>query len=248
MAQGTQWRPSLLPPLKPGGMLPPILHQGPLGRLWYRQDLEFLLPKTCVTMELRSPLAYLDPHSVNLTALLAAVVMDSLKEELYSARLAGLSYTLMATKAGLTLSVRGFHHRLGVLVEALVQQLARPEVEAARLEAMRERRGRSLRNQSRAEPRVLGRLDMAAVTGEKVWREQEMEEVLERATLQELNNFHGRLLSPGRRCGGSRRWRRCWRGQHYKSLTTSMVDCWPGCTSRAWWWGTVRPSGPWTSR
>merc|ERR1719319_402180 len=195
MAQGTQWRPSLLPPLKPGGMLPPILHQGPLGRLWYRQDLEFLLPKTCVTMELSSPLAYLDPHSANLTALLAAVVMDSLKEELYSARLAGLSYTLMATKAGLTLSVRGFHHRLGVLVEALVQQLARPEVKAARLEAMRERRGRSLRNQSKAEPRVLGRLDMAAVTGEKVWREQEMEEVLERATLQELNNFHGRLLA-----------------------------------------------------
>ncbi len=51
---------------KHGRFVPTILRETPLSRLWYRQDDEFLLPKACLTFEIRSPLLYLDPHFSNL--------------------------------------------------------------------------------------------------------------------------------------------------------------------------------------
>ena len=59
---------------------PTILHQDNFGRLWYKQDNEFLLPKNCVNIELRSPIAYSDPHHANLTYMFATLFKDELNE------------------------------------------------------------------------------------------------------------------------------------------------------------------------
>merc|ERR1712013_956940 len=81
---------------------PTILHQDSLGTLWFKQDNEFLLPKNCINIELKSPIAYSDPHHANLTYMFAMLFKDELNEYVYAAELAGLGYSLVNTKSGLT--------------------------------------------------------------------------------------------------------------------------------------------------
>ena len=59
---------------------PTILHQNSLGRLWFKQDNEFLLPKNCINIELKSPIAYSDPHHSNLTYMFGMLFKDELNE------------------------------------------------------------------------------------------------------------------------------------------------------------------------
>ena len=59
---------------------PTILQQGSLGRLWYKQDNEFLLPKNCINIEFKSPIAYSDPHHANLTYMFTTLFKDELNE------------------------------------------------------------------------------------------------------------------------------------------------------------------------
>ena len=59
---------------------PTILHQDDLGRVWFKQDQEFLLPKNFVTFNMRSPIAYMDPHHTNLTCIFVSLFTDEMKE------------------------------------------------------------------------------------------------------------------------------------------------------------------------
>ena len=59
---------------------PTIIHQDTLGRVWFKQDQEFLLPKNVVTFNMRSPLAYLDPHHTNMTCMFVSLFTDEMKE------------------------------------------------------------------------------------------------------------------------------------------------------------------------
>ena len=59
---------------------PTILQQDSLGRLWFKQDNEFLLPKNCINIELKSPIAYSDPHHGNLTYMFGMLFKDELNE------------------------------------------------------------------------------------------------------------------------------------------------------------------------
>lgn len=85
--------------------LPSILIDTPLQRLWYKQDDAFLLPKACVSIELTSPYAYMDPLSCNLTYMFVSLFRDALNEYAYDAELAGLVYDLNNTVYGLTVSI-----------------------------------------------------------------------------------------------------------------------------------------------
>ena len=53
---------------------------------------------------LRSPYAYMDPASTNLTYMFCALLQDALTEFSYAAELAGLNYALANTVYGLTVS------------------------------------------------------------------------------------------------------------------------------------------------
>ena len=59
---------------------PAILEQELFGRLWFKQDNEFLLPKNCINIEFKSPIAYSDPHHANLTYMFTTLFKDELNE------------------------------------------------------------------------------------------------------------------------------------------------------------------------
>ena len=99
-----------------GPHVPAILKETEISRLWFLQDNEFLLPKSCLTLEFFSTVAYVDPHYSNLNAMFVNILNDALTEFSYDAELAGLWYSLIHTSHGVLLYIRGYHEKQGVLL------------------------------------------------------------------------------------------------------------------------------------
>ena len=59
---------------------PTIIQEDAMGRLWFKQDDEFLFPKNYINILFISPIAYSDPHHVNLNYMFASIFMDELNE------------------------------------------------------------------------------------------------------------------------------------------------------------------------
>lgn len=179
--------------------LPQILAERPLSRLWYKQDDEFLLPKACLTFELRSPLVYADPVNFNLANMLTSVVIDAMTEVVYSAELAGLVYGLEATKYGLTLSMQGYHDKQAVLLDKLASALVGLDIDEARFNVLKESYLRSLRNFAKEQPYTHSMYNTNVLLAERVWTKTELLEAATpphgSLTLEALKDFIPRLFS-----------------------------------------------------
>lgn len=83
---------------------PVILHDTPVMRIWFKQDTEFLKPKTIMNFDFTSPMAYSDPLNCNLTHMFVQLFKDQLNEYLYEAELAGLRFGVSNTANGVSVS------------------------------------------------------------------------------------------------------------------------------------------------
>lgn len=73
--------------------------------------------------DLTSPEAYNTPENAVLTRLLVKLLNDYLNPLAYPAELAGLHYSLSNTASGVQLAAYGFNHKLGVLLEKVLEHL-----------------------------------------------------------------------------------------------------------------------------
>ena len=174
---------------------PSVLHEDEFSRLWFKQDNEYLLPKTCVTVLLRSPLAYLDPHHVNLTHMLAVMFQDQTNEKLYAASLAGLSHSMSGTKSGLLITLRGYHHKQAILLERIIDLLLTFEVDEARFPALKDAYQRKLKNFAAEQPQQHTAYHTSLLLTENMWEKAELLEALDQMSLSALSLFLPRLLS-----------------------------------------------------
>lgn len=83
---------------------PIILYDTPIMRVWFKQDTEFLKPKTIMNFDFSSPMAYSDPLNCNLTHMFVQLFKDQLNEYLYEAELAGLRFGVSNTANGISVS------------------------------------------------------------------------------------------------------------------------------------------------
>jgi insulysin len=173
---------------------PVILHKDEMGRLWYKQDDEFLLPKTCINVELKSPIAYMDPHHANLTYMFVMLFKDQLNEYVYAAELAGLGYSLSNIKAGVTLALKGYNEKQGVLLDKIMEKLAGFTVDEKRFHVLKEAYARGLKNFQAEQPHQHAVYYNSVVLSERVWHKEELMSALERLTVEEVTEFIPRLL------------------------------------------------------
>lgn len=75
-------------------------------RVWFKQDVEFLKPKTLMNLDFCSPIVYSDPLNCNLTHLFVQLFKDHLNEYLYAAGLAGLRLGVANTTYGVSVRIR----------------------------------------------------------------------------------------------------------------------------------------------
>ena len=174
---------------------PTILHKDPMGRLWFQQDNEFLLPKSCINLELRSPVAYIDPHHANLTYMFAMLVKDELNEYVYAAELAGLGYSLTNTKAGISLALKGYHDKQSVLLDKILEKFTKFTVDENRFGVLKEAYSRGLKNFQAEQPHQHAVYYNSVVLSEKVWHKEELVGALDQLTVAAVTDFIPRLLA-----------------------------------------------------
>jgi len=174
---------------------PTIIQEDNLGRLWFKQDDEFLLPKTCINIEMQSPVAYCDPHHANLTYMFAYLFKDALNEYVYAAELAGLGYNLANTKYGITLGIKGYSDKQKVLLEKIIDKLTSFKIDSNRFEILRENYIRGLKNSVADQPHQHAIYYNSVVLTEKVWHKEELLSSVDILTVEALQNFIPRLLA-----------------------------------------------------
>lgn len=107
-----------------------------IGRLWHRLDDRYALPKATMTFLMRNAavenvLSYGTwEHSVEAaihSSLLSGLFSQALKQETYDADLAGLSWSLSTSSAGVTLRCGGYSDRLPDLALKVLKDFLMPE-------------------------------------------------------------------------------------------------------------------------
>ncbi|KAF9347764.1 Insulinase (Peptidase M16) [Mortierella sp. AD094] len=117
---------------------PALIKDTPLIRLWYKKDNVFLIPKVNIFFRLYSPLATASPTNHVQSVLCLELIEDSLNEELYSAKVAGLSYSLTSSMDGIILKVGGYNIKANVLLRKVISAMKALEVGAEQSSRVRD--------------------------------------------------------------------------------------------------------------
>lgn len=186
---------SLAPREEPNLPHPVIIKDTPLFRVWFKQDDQFLLPKSCIYFELRSPMVYLDPHHDNMTRIFVRLLQDDLNEFAYDAELAGLNYRINNTKVGLNLSIKGYNEKQSVLLEKLMSRMANFKINPDRFKLLKESYVRLLKNFDMEQPHRHAVYNSSSVLVDKIWMTDELVQALDELTIEAVQDFIPRFLS-----------------------------------------------------
>ena len=165
-------------------------------RLWYYPEQEFPLPKAKVFINLHNQdvadnakdriIAQLFSHSVN----------ELISSYTYPAYVAGLNYQLHASGRGLELSMSGYHDKLHILLEKIVDTMSSlttdnvSQEEFKRYQAQLKRR---LENQLKAKPYERTISELRRWLRNPSFSQQELITALDSVTLEDVLAFNSRL-------------------------------------------------------
>ncbi|XP_055592583.1 insulin-degrading enzyme [Uranotaenia lowii] len=175
--------------------LPVIIHNTPMLRVWFKQDVEFLKPKTLMNMDFCSPIVYSDPLNCNLTHLFVQLFKDQLNEYLYAADLAGLRLMVSNSTYGISVSIGGYSHKQHVLLEKVLNELYTFKIDEKRFEILKEQYIRNLKNYHADQPYQQAVYYLALLLTEQAWSKQELIDASELITVDRLRLFIDELLS-----------------------------------------------------
>ncbi|XP_039667966.1 LOW QUALITY PROTEIN: nardilysin-like [Perca fluviatilis] len=94
------------------------------GCLWYKKDNKFKIPKAYIRFNLISPIIQKSPENLVLFDLFVNVLAHTWPSRAYEADVAQLEYKLVAGEHGLVVRLKGFNHKLPLLLKLIVDHLA----------------------------------------------------------------------------------------------------------------------------
>ena len=106
--------------------------------IWYDADSEFGAPRSVMSAEIQIKGGVASPQDQVIADLYVGLVKDSLKKEVYPAYLAGLSYDLRTTDAGIQILIEGFEDKQLQLFRLVLQRFLSLEIEDAKLTTEKE--------------------------------------------------------------------------------------------------------------
>jgi insulysin len=174
---------------------PQVIKNTDMAFVWYKQDDKFLLPKCCVSLELTSPYAYMDPLSTNLTYMFTSLLQDALNEYSYDAELAGLNYDIHNTIYGLTLGFRGYNDKMHILLQKVIEKMTSFQIDAQRFELLKDNYVRALKNFRAEQPHQHAVYYCSMLTSEQMWTKDELLDAAEEVTVEKVQAFIPQLLS-----------------------------------------------------
>jgi len=116
---------------------PELAVDQPGVRLWLAPDEEFRVPRANQTFTLGLEGGLTTAREVALASIYQRLVTDALNPYAYPAMIAGLSYQIDTSAAGLRITVAGFSDRQSVLLERVLNELMGLEVDPTQFEQTR---------------------------------------------------------------------------------------------------------------
>ncbi|XP_047444076.1 nardilysin-like [Mugil cephalus] len=120
---------SLKPSDSPDSEFPVRIVNDERGGLWYKKDNKFKIPKGYIRFNLISPMIQKSPENLVLFDLFVNILAHNLAEPAYEADVAQLGYKLVAGEHGMVVRLKGFNHKLPLLLKLIVDQLSDFEAE-----------------------------------------------------------------------------------------------------------------------
>ncbi|KAH7853477.1 hypothetical protein Vadar_002882 [Vaccinium darrowii] len=117
---------------------PVLLRNSSCSRLWYKPDTLFFTPKAYVVIDLHCPYSRHSPEAAVLTNIFTHLLVDYLNEYAYDAQIAGLHYSIHATRSGFQVVVHGYNHKLRILLETIIEKVVKFEVKPNRFYVIKE--------------------------------------------------------------------------------------------------------------
>ncbi|WP_291830206.1 insulinase family protein [Marinobacter sp.] len=140
--------------LVPGQSMAHPVQLGTLDGLdiWYARDTRFNTPKANVFISLRTPKARASARNEVLTQLLVDAIDTNVNAWAYSARLAGLDYSIYPHLRGVAIRVGGYNDKLHKLVNRILLEFADPDFTEQRFQIARQRLIDGLENKAKDRP------------------------------------------------------------------------------------------------
>ncbi|KAF9203041.1 Insulinase (Peptidase M16) [Haplosporangium sp. Z 27] len=174
---------------------PVLIKHTPLARIWHKKDDVFWIPKVHLYFHIKSPIIALSPINLVRTILYVRLVMEVLNEDSYSARLAGLSYSLTCNMDGIFLKVEGYNDKAPLLLQKVVQTMKTLQFDNEQFYRIKEELEREHRNFSFDNPNVLATYYAKCMNSERYWTYLERLDELLGVTPEDLQLFIPEVLS-----------------------------------------------------
>ena len=174
--------------------IPKRLQQAEGMNLWHQQDDEFGVPRGAFAASFEFPVANDTPeHAVELQ-LFIDLVNDRLNQYAYTAKMAGLGYSLSRTNKGMLLLLYGYDDKQSVLLSKVLEVLSRPDFSQERFDVFRQKLARELENKAMDRPfrQVIGALDRTLV--KPSWSPRQQLEALQNVDLEKLHQYASKLF------------------------------------------------------
>ncbi|KAL0714663.1 hypothetical protein Bca4012_021642 [Brassica carinata] len=174
---------------------PVLLRKTSFSRLWYKPDTKFFKPKAYVKIDFNCPLAVTSPDAAVLSNAFVWLLVDYLNEYAYYAQTAGLDYGLSLSDNGFELYLVGFNHKLRILLEAVMQKIAKFEVKPDRFSVVKETITKAYQNYKFQQPYQQALSYCSMVLQDNTWPWTEELDALSQLEAEDLVSFVPLLLS-----------------------------------------------------
>ncbi|KAI4330509.1 hypothetical protein MLD38_028795 [Melastoma candidum] len=174
---------------------PVLLRKSSCSTLWFKPDTTFSTPKACLKIDFSCPHANESSEAEEMTYIFTRLLMDYLNEYAYYAQVAGLQYWVSHTNTGFQLTIEGYNHKLKILLEAVIEKIAKFEVMPDRFDVIKEVVMKGHQNMKFQQPceQALYYCSVMLQENSRPWVEQL--EVLTHILSEDLSRFIPKMLS-----------------------------------------------------
>ncbi|XP_024375007.1 insulin-degrading enzyme-like 1, peroxisomal isoform X1 [Physcomitrium patens] len=174
---------------------PIVIRKSSFSKLWYKRGTEFKTPKAYVYLSFNCPESNNSPEATILTYIFTWLLADEMAEYAYYTGLAGLHYSVHASKDGLEVVVEGYHDKLMSLTEKLVEKIVNFQMKEDRFAFVKEKVVRNYANMRFMQPHGQAHYEINHILSHGAWHLTECLDVLPSIDAQAFTVFFPRLLS-----------------------------------------------------
>ena len=173
---------------------PKLIRHGPNLRVWYKKDDQFWVPQANIKIHFRIPACGADARAFAMTAIIRALIEDSLSEYTYDLRIAGLEYSLSQGSTGIGVSVSGYNDKMSVLFEKICRVFRDVEIQEDRFAMIKERITRGYKDVEYMSPHQQVVQCAECLTVEGFYENSHLLNEIDSVTVEHVRAFHSSLV------------------------------------------------------